>query len=140
MPFIQISSRWQSTVLTKSAYISIVFQQLAIKFSRKGYCFLSAQSNIWVSVGLDYDQEEVGGARKETGWMELRGHRSSGDTAGSVWPPGSSWAVPHLGAAVFLDPAGVRPVGDPNCLGSGEQREVKWAGSRPGRKMPRKHM
>lgn len=35
-----------------------------------------------------------------------------------------------LRAAVFLDAAGMRLVGDPDCLGGGDQREVKWTGGR----------
>lgn len=58
----------------------------------------------------------------------------------SIRPPEPPWGVPHLRTAVFLDPAGMRPVGDPNSLRSGEQREVEWVGSRPGCEKPRKHM
>lgn len=70
--------------------------------------------------------------RKEAGLRVLRGHHSIPGQGSRVWPPGTPWGAPHLGAAAFPDPAGVRPVGDPHSLGSGERREVEWAGSRPG--------
>lgn len=111
--------------MSQNQYINTILRQLEIKFSR-------TQGNIWASVGLDYGQEEAGRVGKETGRTVSR------DPAGSGWPLGSLCAVTHLWAAVFLDPAGVRPVGDPNCLRSGEQREVERAGCRPGREKPRK--
>lgn len=62
---------------------------------------------------------------------KLSGHHSIlGQGAGSISPPETPWGVPHLRAAAFLDPVGMRPVGDPNSLRSGEQREVEWVGSR----------
>lgn len=117
----QSSGNWQSSSPGKGFF----------QFSERN-SFLSAQGNIWASAGFDYDQEEVGGVRKETGGRSSEVTATSGNRAGT-------WAVPHLRVAVFLDPAGVRPVGDPNCLGSGEQREVEWAGSRPGHETPRNH-
>lgn len=52
---------------------------------------------------------------------------------------GHSWVtsrgVPYPGVAVFLDPAGMRFVGDPDCLG--EYRKVEWTRSRPGFEKPR---
>lgn len=83
-----------------------IFQQLAVKFSRKGCCFLSAQGITQASVGLDCDEEEAGGGRKKAGLLVLRGHHSilrqgrqyqaSRDPLGSSIPqdsciPGSGW-------------------------------------------------
>lgn len=80
-----------------------IFQQLAVKFSRKGYCFLSAQGITQASVGLDCDEEEASGGRKKAGLLVLRGHHSIlgqyqafRDPLGSSTPqdsciPGSGW-------------------------------------------------
>ena len=72
------------------------------------------------------------GAERKLGQQGSEVTTVSWDRTGSVWSPGTPWGVPHLRAAVFLDPAGMRSVGDPDCLRSGEQREVERAGSRPG--------
>lgn len=80
-----------------------IFQQLAVKFSRKGSCFLSAQGITLAGVGLDCDEEEAGGGRKTAGLLVLRGHhiilgqyQASRAPLGSSTPqdsciPGSGW-------------------------------------------------
>lgn len=90
-------------------------------------------------LALTLDQEEAGGGRKKDGLTGLRGHHSILAQDRQCLAPGTPWGVPHLGAAVFLDAAGMRLIGDPNCLRGGGQGEVKWAGGRPGCEKPRKH-
>lgn len=45
-----------------------------------------------------------------------------------------------LREVVFLDSARGRPVGDPNDLGCGEQREVEWVGKNPGLRQNRREV
>lgn len=131
MSFIQVSSSQQAIVLTKAVYYNNL-PAAGTQLLSEGVLFLRAQGITWASAGLDCDQGEKSGGRKETGLRVLRGHRS---VLGQGWPCPASRdtpGVPYLRAAVFLDPTGMRPVGDPNSLGSGEHREVRWVGRRPG--------